>query len=71
MPTIECQNAACVWLFNGCRCSLHKKVRHDSGGVCLSQESVSRGMSDYAGRQAPGVDHGSHGYTQTHGRTLK
>ena len=71
MPQIECQNAACVWLFNGCRCSLHKKVRHDSSGVCLSQESVSRGMSDYAGCQSPGVDHGSHGYTQRHGRTLK
>jgi len=71
MATVECNNGACVNRFSNGKCMLHKTVRHDSNGVCTSQESVCRSMSDYPGRQSPGIEHGSHGYTQQHGRTVK
>ena len=67
---ITCENKDCVWRFSNGNCQ-RKNLRVDDIGTCHGQETVNRLMTQYPGGQNPGVSHGSHGYSQHHGRVLK
>lgn len=67
---INCDRTECVWRFSNGHCQ-RKNLRVDDIGTCLGQETANKLMTQYPGGQSPAVHHGSHGYTQGHGRVIR